>query len=88
MKYLLVTLALLAGGAVGLGLLSPAEEFTLTDVSAMRITDVSAKRLPVHRITCDGVVTVLPADPSPVTSVVRVDLEINGKHVTIWARDD
>ena len=91
MRYLLVALALLAIGAVsvGMGLSgSPADRFPVTDVSAMRITPHTAKRLAVYRITCGGNATDLPAGTEPAASVVRVDFELNGKHVTVWARDD
>lgn len=91
MRYVLAAFALLAIGtlSVGLGLFgSPADRCPVTDVTAMRITQDTARRLTVYRITCGGDATDLPAETTPAESVVRVDFELHGKHVTVWARDD
>jgi hypothetical protein len=83
-------LVLLAVGALAstLGRLrTPATEFPLTDLSARRITSQSTTRLPIYRVSCDGVAQNLPGDVPSGLPVVRVDFELDGKHVTLWLRD-
>lgn len=62
----------------------------LNDVATTRIYPERVERLTVFRVTVDGeAITRGKAadfDPGGVP-VLRVDLEVEGRHVTVWVRD-
>jgi hypothetical protein len=59
----------------------------ITDVSARRITPGRAEKLPVYRVVAAGEAVNLAAPGRAEWPVLRVDFEVEGKHVTVWVRD-
>jgi hypothetical protein len=56
----------------------------ISDLSAMRISPVHTEALPVYRVVVDGEAVSLGQGGVP---AIRVDLDIDDKHITVWIRE-
>jgi hypothetical protein len=56
----------------------------ISDLSALRLSDLHVETLPVYRVVTDGEAVSLGRGGLP---TIRVDFDVDGRHVTVWIRE-
>jgi|GEM_PF-5577424 len=82
-----LVVGLAAGFAVGLAVRLESPGPTVGEVSAARVDPTGFDPLRVSHVTFDGQFIPVAPDGPPTGKSIRVDVELDGRHLTVWVQE-